>query len=65
MLPAYMTCRFSLSYRDLGEMMGIRGAKINHAMLQRWVTRFVPLIDEEVRKRNKFEASISSFTSSS
>ncbi|WP_264376282.1 MULTISPECIES: IS6 family transposase [unclassified Wolbachia] len=53
MLSVYMKCRFSLSYRDLEEMLSIRGAKIDHATLQRWVIRFVPLIDEAVRKRKK------------
>jgi transposase-like protein len=48
-----MKCRFSLSYRDLEEMMMIRGAKIDHATLQRWVRRFVRLIDERVRQRKK------------
>ncbi len=48
-----MKCRFSLSYRDLEEMMSIRGAKIDHATLQRWVMRFVPLIDKAVRSRKK------------
>ena len=49
----YMKCRFCLSYRDLEEMMMIRGAKIDHATLQRWVKRFVPLIDKRVRQRKK------------
>ncbi len=35
MLFVHMKCRFSLSYRDLEEMMMIRGAKIDHATLQR------------------------------
>jgi len=48
-----MKCRFSLSYRDLEEITSIRGAQIDHATLQRWVTRFVPLIDARVRKRKK------------
>ena len=48
-----MKCRFSLSYRDLEEMAGIRGTQIDHATLQRWVIRFVPLIDAAVRKRKK------------
>lgn len=48
-----MKCRFSLSYRDLEEMMSIRGAKTDHATLQRWVMRFVPLIDKAVRARKK------------
>lgn len=53
MLFVYMKCRFSLSYRDLEEMAGIRGAVIDHATLQRWLIRFVPLIDKEVRKRKR------------
>lgn len=53
MLFVYMKCRFSLSYRDLEEMASIRGAVIDHATLQRWLIRFVPLIDKEVRKRKK------------
>lgn len=53
MLFVYMKCRFSLSYRDLEEIASIRGAAIDHATLQRWLIRFVPLIDKEVRKRKK------------
>src|SRR5436190_3528762 len=53
MLFVYMKCRFSLSYRDLEEMMIIRGAKIDHSTLQRWVKRFVFLIDKRVRQRKK------------
>lgn len=53
MLFVYMKCRFSLSYRDLEEMMMIRGAEIDHSTLQRWVRRFVSLIDQRVRQRKK------------
>ncbi len=53
MLFVYMKCRFSLSYRDLEEMAYIRGAVIDHSTLQRWIMRFVPLIDKQVRKRKK------------
>ena len=53
MLFVYMKCRFSLSYRDLEEMMMIRGATIDHSTLQRWVQRFVRLIDKRVRKRKR------------
>ncbi len=38
MLFVYMKCRFSLSYRDLEEMMSIRGAKIDHSTLQTGVS---------------------------
>ena len=53
MLFVYMKCRFSLSYRDLEEMMAIRGAEVDHSTLQRWVKRFVSLIDKRVRQRKK------------
>jgi putative transposase len=53
MLCVYMKCRFSLSYRDLEEIASIRGAVIDHATLQRWLIRFAPLIDKEVRKHKK------------
>jgi len=53
MLFVYMKCRFSLSYRELEEMASIRGARIDHATLQRWLIKFAPLIDREVRKRKR------------
>ena len=53
MLFVYMKCRFSLSYRELEEIMMIRGAEIDHSTLQRWVKRFVPLIEKRVRLRKK------------
>ena len=53
MLFVYMKCRFSLSYRDLEEIMMIRGAAIDHSSLQRWVKRFVCLIDRQVRKSKR------------
>ena len=48
-----MKCRFTLSYRDLEEMMQIRGAVIDHSTLQRWVRRFARLIRDKVRARKK------------
>ncbi|MGI2262425.1 IS6 family transposase, partial [Candidatus Cardinium hertigii] len=33
--------------------MDMRGAKIDHSTLQRWVIKFIPLIDQEVRKRKR------------
>jgi putative transposase len=53
MLFVYMKCRFSLSYRDLEEIMHIRGAYIDHSTLQRWVRRFSKLIDQRVRAHKK------------
>ena len=53
MLFVYMKCRFSLSYRELEEIAHIKGAAIDHSTLQRWVVKFAPLIDKQVRKRKK------------
>jgi putative transposase len=53
MLFVYMKCRFSLSYRDLEEIARICGLVIDNSTLQRWVIRFVPLIDKAVRRSKK------------
>lgn len=53
LLAVYLKLRFSLSYRDLEELMSIRGALIDHATLQRWVVSFAFLIDERVRQRKR------------
>ena len=50
MLFVYMKFRFTLSYRDLEEMMVMRGDHIDHSTLQRWVKGFSKLIDQRVRK---------------
>lgn len=57
MLFVYMKARLSLSYRDLEEMMHIRGADIDHSTIARWVNRFVTLIENRVRQRKKIVGS--------
>jgi len=47
--------RLALSYRGLEEMDSVRRAKIDHATLQKWLIKFAPLLDKEVRKRNATE----------
>lgn len=49
----YFKLRFTLSYRDLEELMAIRGVKVDHATIQRWVFQFSPELDREMRKRKK------------
>ena len=50
----YLYCRFSLSYRDIEEILKIRGLDtIDHATLQRWVITFSPVLEAEFRKRKK------------
>lgn len=49
----YFKLRFSLSYRDVEELLSIRGVNVDHATIQRWIFKFSPLIEKEFRKRKK------------
>ena len=53
MLVVYMKCRFSLSYREIEELLEIRGGKVDHATAARWVHKFTPLIDQKIRRRKR------------
>jgi transposase-like protein len=39
-------CRYSLSYRDLEEMMQERGMGVYHSTINRWVLRYAPGLDQ-------------------
>ena len=49
----YFELRFSLSYRDVEELMAIRGVKEDHATIQRWVFKFTPLVEQQFNIRKK------------
>ena len=49
----YINLRFSLSYRDVEELLSIRGLNVDHATIQRWVCKFTPMIETAFRKRRK------------
>jgi transposase, IS6 family len=36
--------RFSLSYRDVEELLTERGIQVDHVTIYRWVQRFTPLL---------------------
>ena len=38
----YFKLRFTLSYRDVEEIMKMRGVHVDHATIQRWVYKFTP-----------------------
>ncbi|MBW4542527.1 MAG: IS6 family transposase [Myxacorys chilensis ATA2-1-KO14] len=42
-------CRYSLSYRDLEEMMAERGIQVDHSTINRWVLKFAPELDRRIR----------------
>jgi transposase-like protein len=42
--------RYSLSYRDLEEMMTERGVGVDHSTIGRWVLRYAPVLNERLRR---------------
>ena len=45
--------RYSLSYRDIEELMEERGVHVDHSTVQRWVVKYTPLLEAELRRRKK------------
>lgn len=46
-------CRYSLSYRDLEEMMGEQGVDVDHSTINRWVLDYAPELDKRIRPNLK------------
>ena len=44
---------YPMSYRQLEEMMQERGVEVDHSTLNRWVLKYVPLLDEQFRARKR------------
>ena len=42
--------RYSLSYRDLEEMMAERGLSVDHVTIWRWVQGYAPLLNQRLRR---------------
>ena len=42
--------RYSLSYRDLEEMMAERGLSVDHSTIARWVFACAPILNERMRR---------------
>jgi putative transposase len=40
---------YPISYRQLEEMMNEHGVEVDHATLNRWVLKYVPLLEQEIR----------------
>src|SRR5438876_6793792 len=45
--------RYSLSYRDLEEMMAERGLSVDHTTISRWVQRYAPEFEKRCRPQLK------------
>lgn len=48
-------CRFSLSYRDVSEILKERGVSVHPTTIMRWVHEYGNLIYQIWRKNNKIE----------
>ena len=46
-------CRYSLSYRDLEEMMAERGLAVDHSTIHRWVLQYGPELDKRCRPHRR------------
>jgi transposase-like protein len=46
-------CRYSLSLRDLEEMMAERGVNVDHSTINRWVLKYAPELDKRIRSHLK------------
>ena len=44
----YFKLRFTLSYRDVEELMSVRGIKVDHSTIQRWVFKFSKEVEKKV-----------------
>ena len=42
--------KYSLSYRDLQEMMLERGIEVSHTTIYRWVIEYTPILEIQLRK---------------
>jgi putative transposase len=49
----YLKLRFPLSYRDIEELLKMRGVKVDHATIQRWVFKFTPIFETNFRTRKQ------------
>jgi transposase-like protein len=42
--------RYSLTYRDLEEIMAERGLTVDHVTIWRWVQRYAPILNQRIRR---------------
>ncbi len=42
--------RYSLSYRDLEELMAERGLCVDHSTIARWVVRYAPILNQRMQR---------------
>ena len=50
---------YSLSYRNVEEMLKERGISVDHATINRWVIKYAPQLEKSFRKNHKSSADLS------
>lgn len=45
--------RYSVSYRDLEEILAERGVRVDHATLNRWIVKYAPLVADIARQQKR------------
>lgn len=40
-----------MSYSDLEEIIKMRGIQVDHSTIQRWVFKFTPMIESQIKKK--------------
>src|SRR5215472_12459561 len=55
-------CRFSLSLRDLEELMAERGLAVDHTTVGRWVRRYGPEVHRRLRGQVKLNRPLGTWT---
>jgi putative transposase len=48
---------YPISYRQLEELMDERGVEVDHSTLNRWVVKYVPLLEKQFRARKRLVGS--------
>lgn len=49
----YFYLRYTVFYRNLGEIMAERGVRVDHAISNRWVVKFSPIIAARVQSKKR------------
>jgi putative transposase len=53
LFAVFFYVRYSVSYRDLEDIMQERGVNVDHATLNRWVVKYSPVIVQLAKKKRK------------
>ncbi len=46
----YFKLKFTLSYRDMEKLLSLKGVKVDHSTIKRWIYKFSPIIGVNMQK---------------